>query len=1697
VAELLSLFDVLMAVPEPTPALTGAPVIAYRIPVEGRSLAAGWRNRAAANIEAIRLAKALTASGMPATADDLALLAQYVGWGATDLAQNVFPVEGRKVGDEWKPIATDLATITSAAERRAMSLSTQYAHYTPVIITQAMWTAIRRLGFAGGRVLEPGCGSGLFMAAAPEDLELTWTGVENDPTTAMIAQLLQPQARIIAEDFARIKPRNPFDLAIGNPPFSRIKIKGQGHAGRMSLRLHDYFIARSLELVQDGGLAAFVVSHGTMDKANPKARNYIGSLADLIGAIRLPQGAMRREAGTDVVVDLLFFRRNERPTSAAEWRDLAEVTPSVPGEKPMLVNAYFAAHPEMVLGEHAWTTSPLGPVYTVKHPNPTDIAAELEAAIDRIAAPATLPIVKRPTLLAVPALAPSSAPAPASSTSSLKLTHDEIRADAEAYTLKEGSYAVDRSDRLCVYYDGRLEPVPIKGDALVPGMSASQVRKIRAFIRVRNALRAVITAQVAGIDSAPAQARLLKAYRAFTEEFGPFNLTKTSYRVDPETSEETPIHRRPNIGPLADDPDCWLVASIENYDMESGLATPGAVFTERVILPPATRTIETPADALAASLDQRGRVDIDYIAGLLELPRTTAIEHLGDAIYLLPNTTDEWVTADAYLSGQTRVKLAEARAAAAHDPIFARNVAALEEHQPKDLAPGDISARLGAPWIPNTDIEQFVLDVMKIKTTIRHEASVAAWNVNLRDFSWRPNATSEWGTDRRHAGELLQEALNGSLPQVFDTDPDDKRILNPVATEAAREKFNKINDAFAAWIWTDPERTERLVRLYNDHFNNIVPRHFDGKHLQIPNAAKNISLRDHQKRVVWRIITSGNTYMAHAVGAGKTYSMAAACMKQRQLGLVRKPMILVPGHCLAQFSREFMQLFPLANVLVADEAAFEKSKRDRFIARATTGNWDAIIITHSAFKFIPSPTTFEEAMIGEQLAMLEATEQSLKHNGGGDDRMTRKRLALRMESLKRRLDSLKGRKDDMVTIAEMGVDQLLIDEGQVFRKLDFQTSCGSIRGIDSSGSQRSWDLYVKSKYIESINPGRAIIMASGTPITNTVGELYTVQRFLNENALKERNVHEFDAWRATFGELTTDLELQPGGGYKQVVRFAAFANLPELIAMFREYADVVQRADLRDILDLPKIASGARQIVTGVATDSFKAYQETLRQRLDALQNKTGAPRMDGKNDIILSIITDGRHAAIDVRLVDPSAENEPNGKLNVMIDKIFTIWRETSENAYTTNGKPDKRHGATQMIFSDLGTEAVAEKRGFSAYTWIRQSLIARGVPANEIVFMQDLKTSAQKQACFNAMNAGEIRILIGSTLAMGTGVNAQKRLVAIHHLDVPWLPSDIEQREGRGERQGNQNPEIGLYAYATPGSMDGPGWQILQRKSAFISAAMAGDTSIRRIDDVGAQTNSFALAKAIASGNPLLLTKAGLEMEVGRLERLRRAHNDDQWQLRRTVQHGLEDIARIEADLLALRADLDRAVSTRGDDFALHAYGKTYTNRGEAGAMLLGYAHTQPFSDHGETYATVGTIGGFDLLGRTRLERMSGKRIAQYGVGLSNETLWPEASTEIETPIGLIRSLEHMVASLPDKIARLNAQLVALKRRVAEAQPRVGRDWDYESELQEKCLQLAQIDAELVRQTQEDEAARSSAARPAAPETSTDTDAAEQDAA
>lgn len=1667
--------------------------------------ARGPKAKARDNLEAIRLVKAIDAEGRPATREEQEKLARYVGWGG--LAQ-AFPDSSGTIRPEWKEIGDQLADLLTPTEYQTASRSTQYAHYTSETVVRAMYDAVARMGFKGGQVFEPGMGIGNFAGMMPADMAAAsqYAGVEMDHVTARIAAQLYPQWGVRRGDFTRIPlPPDTFDMAIGNPPFADVVIRADAKYAKNGFYLHDYFFAKTLDGLRPGGILAFVTSAGTMNKLDTAPREYLADRADLLGAIRLPDMAFKRNAGTQVTTDIIFLRKRlpgETPGDRT-WTETTVVSLPGPDGKPREgnVNRYFAEHPEMVLGEPNFADKLYEGRYAVSAPNDYDLAGKLAEAI---------------------AALPSAVYAPASTTAP-RAGEIDVSTDEK----KEGSYYIGKDDKLMQYRDGVGRPVAMRGQE-GGRLTKADAQKIRDMVPVRDALRAVFAAQLneAAGNLDGARKRLHKAYDAFVAKHGPINRVEyTERRPSPAALEEARAEARnaarmngeefyegtadltdlltakkpdgtrytnsdiaalrqaerekveaaggtfdegdfnpeevasvitakyPNMDAFAEDPENYRVRTIEDYDDATDKGRKGRIFTENTIRAEKRPEITTTADALNVTLNETGRVDIDRIAEIVKQSPDQVIEDLGAAIYQVPGTDGTWVTADDYLSGPVRDKLKAAEAAAKHEPALARNVEALKAVQPKDHPPSQISARLGAPWVPPADVEVFAKERLGFGATVKYLPALAAWNVDGKEEN--AATTSTWGTKRRDAYELLADALNFQQPAVYDYDEDRKRTLNKKETEAAQAKLDAIREAFEDWIWKDGDRATRLARIYNDRFNNLVARQFDGSHLTTPGLSAHFSLRPHQKRVVWRIVQTGNTYMAHTVGAGKTSAMISAGMEMKRLGLVNKPMYAVPNHMLAQFAKEFLEQYPMARVMVADDARFHTSRRRQFMADVAASDIDAVVITHASFGKIPISDQFQAQLIEKEIDLYKEVLEELD----GEDRVGRKRVEKQIERMENRLVGRETQaKDQTLTFEEMGIDFLFVDEAHLFRKLDFSTKQGNIKGIASQGSKMAWDLYVKSRYLQQQRPDRNLVLASGTPITNTLAELYTVERYLAEGELEKQGIAQFDNWAGVFGTTRTRLEKQPSGGYKPVTRFAKFTNLAELSAMFRDVADIVTSDDLTQYVTRPAIRGGKINLVLAKPSFAFKAYQKRLGERMQEIANRTGAPQKG--DDIMLTVINDGRHSAIDMRLIDPSADNDPGSKLNLMVDKMFTIWAETRDREYVhpVTKKPQPIKGATQIVFSDLGIKRrYANGKTFSAYDYIKSELIRRGVPARQIAFMRDYSDHAEKQRLFNDVNDGKVAFLIGSTGNMGTGVNAQRRVVALHNLDAPWYPADLTQRIGRGHRQGNQNDSIGVFGYATEESYDATMWDLLALKQGFIDQIMSGAMTDTEVEDVG-EADQYAVAAALATGDPRVIRQAELQEVVNRLRRQQGAHNDDQVHIRREIADAKAGIEYRENRVQQIQTDLAARVETKGDAFKMTVDGKTFTDRGDAGrALFEAMEERVAAKDMGQH--KLGTVGGFDL--RFEVVKTDSGKVAYNPpeiVMASGHTEYVSLG-EVPTARGVMQSIEGILRNLDTKEEAYRDAIAGLQRRIKEYEARTGVAFAKADELKKAQAELKAI--------------------------------------
>jgi N12 class adenine-specific DNA methylase len=1623
----------------------------YRIQPGELKRTGSWKATAEQNVKIVELVKQILSENRQATPEEKALLTKFTGWGASEIANGVFPDKyGRYKDPSWQALGERLKAAMTPEEYAQARRSTQYAHYTSEPIIRSVYAALDRLGFNGGQVLEPGMGIGLFNGLMPDAIasNSSYTGVEYDTFTGNIGKLLYPQSNILIGDYAQTKlPRDFFDAAIGNPPFSQTKVQGDPEYRKQAFLLHDYFFAKTIDRVKPGGLLVFVTSKGTMDKASDRARKYLMERADLVGAIRLPQTAFKDNAGTEVVTDVIFLRKrdtDELPLGK-EWGGLAEV-PTAQG--PAMVNQYFAAHPEMVLGRHAKTGSMYrADEYTVEPIEGGDIEQQFAKAIENL--PEN---IYRP---------PQGSPAEAAAVQ---------RRDYDPKIKKEGGVYVADDGTLMQVSSGQGTPLVNRmgSNGQDIDLKPREVEWLKGWAGVRDALK---QAQYDQLNDGPWEKSLKalnKTYDAFTKTHGPL----MSHTISERESENedgtvtTTVMRRFKNDPLIRlDVEGPLASALENYDTEGNISK-APVLLGRTINKPSAPTITSTQDAMFVSLNDLGRFDLAHVAKLAGKTEAEAIDELGTAIYQDPSAG--WTTADDYLSGNVRRKLHEAEAAARLNKDYARNVEPLKNVQPRALAPQDITVQLGSAWVPPTDIENFAAEVMGEKYSIRYLPKAAQWTVDGAS-----SRVSEWGTGDKKSGDILEGVLNNRQMKVTYKDAEGKTHTDAEGTEKVNDIAKKLRAEFKRWIWKDKHRADRLATYYNENYNNIAPREFDGSHLTLPGVSARFNLRPHQKRGIWRTIQQGDTYYAHAVGAGKTFTMIAAGMEERRLGLSKKPMYVVPNHMLAQFSKEFLELYPTAQIMVADEQNFHTNNRRKFVAQAALNDPDAIVITHSAFGRIGMSPEFSQRFITEQIddwkAALDEADKS--------DRVTVKHIEAAIERLENRLKKIIAGedKDKVLNFEDLGVDRLFVDEGHEFRKLDFPTNRGSVKGITSKGSQRAMDLYMKVSHLREKNPGRALVMASGTPVTNTMGELFTVQRFFQPEQLEEDGDGTFDAWANHYGEVVDGLEQNAAGGYESVARFAKFINVPELMSRVRSFMDILTSNQLGDLVVRPDVEGGGRNIMVTPTPDGYKAYQKDLENRIKAIRARKGPPKAG--DDIILSVISDGRFSAIDMRFVDPKLPSDPNSKLNVVIDNMIKAYHDTANNQYSSNGKVDELPGASQMLFVDIGLgEQSAENRGFDMKAWIKRRLIEGGVKADHIAFMRDNKAHSKKERLFDDLRSGRKRILIGGK-DMETGVNAQKRLSHLHHLDAPWFPASVEQREGRIIRQGNQNLNVNINAYASKGSYDSTMWGMNARKARFIEQAMTGDTSLRSMDDVS-EASAFEMAAALASGDERYLQLAGLKGDVERLNRLYSAHIDDQRRLR-TEKMGTESTLKHNTQQVkALQDAIDKREPIKAGEFAGKVGKTTYDKRDEFSVAL----HNE-FKALAESYTpgeqVLGSIGGFPIL-YNGVELRGGNFAADASIDVAGNPdpliVFPiEPNAAIN---GIATRAANQVNGLEYQMSRRKEQMAEAEDKLKKIDRRLGAAFPEMSELAEKREQLQDLESELEAESKANAAAESAGA-------------------
>lgn len=1634
----------------------------YRVEQGGLKRVGSWRETAKRNLDIIELAKKITAENRQATPEEQELLVKYTGFGASEIANNLFPGyarHGRIVDyyakDEWKPLVERVQELLTKEELETAARSTQYAHYTSEAIIRSIYNAVSRFGFAGGKVVEPGAGVGHFWGLMPDAMfgASNYTAIEMDHLTATIAKLLYPNQNILQADFTKqALPDNFFDIGIGNPPFGDITILSDPAYKKSRFKLHDYFFAKTIDKVRPGGLLVFVTSKGTMDKKDNKARKYIAERADLIGAIRLPQTAFQQNAGTEVVTDVIFLRKRAdgEQSNGTQWDALKEVDTE---EGKTLVNEYFADNPDMVLGRHSLQGSMYGAnEYTVL-PIDGDIEDHFAQAVER------LPKDVYRSTMASPEAQRAAA----------------IERDFNPKNKKEGGIYLDDQGNIM-----RVESGSGVALASMMKLDGKQEQWLTDYIGLRDAVKQAQYDQLNDLDWEKSLKALNKTYDSFVKKNGPLFDHTISERttLNDDGAEITSITKRyKNKKLLTIDVEALLMAALEK-ELDGGKVEKAPFLLGRTIMKPVRQQPKTMADAMALVLDEIGSLDLGMVAEKMNVSEDEAISALGDLIYM-DHSSKQWVSADDYLSGNVRKKLEEAEVAAKSDPSFRRNVEALQKAQPKPLEPKDIVVSLGAPWVSSDIVEEFANDILEINgVSVAYNKDANTWTVKTNSRKSRfaeRRSTSSWGTDDRAAYEILSDVLNNKSIRVSRTERlpggGTKTYTDQTATAQVNDVAGKMRARFSSWVWEDSKRAGELLNIYNEKYNNLAPRKFDGTHLTLPGVSARFKLHDHQKRAIWRAIQDGNTYFAHAVGAGKTIEMIAAGMEMRRLGLIQKPMYVVPKHMLQQFSNEFMELYPLAHIMVADEENFHTDNRRRFMAQAALNNPDAVIITHpSLVKIGANPESVKavrDEMIDDLRAALDELEEDKQSN-----RILIKKVEKRIEQLDQMFDAmLAGDKDKVLTFEEMGVDFMFVDEAHEFRKLDFTTN-RQAKGIDSQGSKRAIDLYIKTRSLAKNRPGRSHIFASGTPVTNTMGELYTLMRFFDNGDMDADGIGHFDAWASMFGQIAPDFERNAAGNYEMVERFAKFVNVPELMKRVRSFMDILTFSDLGTHVKRPDIESGVPEMVLAPQSAEQKNYlKNVLGPRIETSKKWKPSREQPGNPDPIINIITDGRLASIDMRFVDPRAKNDPTSKLNRMIDGVIESWKETKNLQYIDKrtGKPSPVKGATQVVFYNNGFGAgVKESRGFDARAWMAKRLKDAGIPASEVAWIDDYPTAVKKEAMFNDVRNGKIRILIGSAKKMGTGVNVQNRLKTLHYLDPPWYPSDVEQPHGRILRQGNQNERVKIFWYATEGSYDSTMWQMVSRKAKFIEQAMAGDDSVRTLEDIS-EVSSYEMASALASGDARVVQLAGLRSDVERLSRLKEAHFDEQNSLRskkRNTEWAIENQQR------RLKQYRDAAQKVGGYIREIEGVidGKKYDNRTEFGDALAKkmQAYLAQFDDNNKTITRekLGTINGFAIVADAKEK---GKRddVALVVTGDVQYTI----ADVYNGGTGLTTKFVNKLNGIGGDAQNIERNLNDEKAELEKIKKRLGAPFEYAAELHSRIAEAAQLEAELLAEGKEAE--------------------------
>jgi N12 class adenine-specific DNA methylase len=1582
--------------------------------------------RVAHNLAVIRLLRDLRERGGAPTGSEREVLMRWAGWGAVP---ELFDTNVARYAARREELTRLLDTDAYSAARR----STINAHYTHPLIADAMWRVAERLSFPGARVLEPGCGPGVFLARAPEGLSIT--GVEIDPTTAMIAQMLHPHARICTASFAEgcDLAEESFDLVIGNVPFGDVVLYDPVHnKGKHSI--HNHFLIKSLALLKPDGLLVALTSRFTLDSQSERARTEMHEMADLLAAVRLPAGAHRRVAGTDALTDLVVLRRRgDAATSpaSASWVKSAPV--KIENEEALL-NCYFAEHPEHVAGTLAVANGPYTRDLTVEGEISAEAVSEAIRTVADTLAPATS-TVPRPT--------GACEPVATDEPSTVDLGE---KWDGHILALAGGAFAE--------VVRGKTERVAVPKNA---------VGEMRLLLKLRDQAGALLTEEAAhATDSAHLErlrGELRTSYQRYLRTYGPINRYKThgTGRTDRETGE--PIVRRSYpraVRLLMGDPLGPLVLSLEVFDEDTQTATEADLLRERVLRSRETVSeAATPEDALAVCYDRLGKVDLELVAGLLGLPPEQARLALGELVYEDPDS-HVLVPAAEYLSGNVRVKLEVAREAAADDTAFDVNAAALAAILPVSLGADEVTAKMGAVWISDVVHQQFLSELLKDTSIVVEYGGGNIWGVKGHCFGTL--AESEWGTPRMPAPEIAAALLAQKPIVVHDREPvTDRYVVNADETTAAQEKGVAMQERFAEWCWEDPQRAGELLREYNRRFNSLVLRDYTalGDALTLPGLADTFTAHAHQRAAVARIISEPSVGLFHQVGAGKTASIVIAAHELRRLGMAEKPAVVVPNHMLGQFAREWLQLYPMAKILAAGTDDLTKNNRRKFVARAAANSWDAIIMTRSAFERLRVSLKVEKAYLKRELAEVRGALEKQRARGAS---LTIKRLekkVLRAEAaMQKRLD---GAVDPGVTFEQTGIDYLFVDEAHGYKNL---ATVSNIPGAGILGSNRAEDLYMKLEHLRTSGSERVATFATATPIANSITEAHVMCRYLRPDLLEDAGIKHFDAWAATFGETVTQMEMAVigGGNYRLKTRFARFQNIPEMLRMLHLLADVKTAEDLKLPTPPLKPRSDGQLLPETVVIPTppeVKDYLQQLAERAEKVKNKLVTPEEDN----MLKISTDGRKAALDMRLVADGRPISGRCKLEVVSDKIARIHRVTRNIAYRVP-RTDVRHptlGSLQIVFCDLSTP---DPSRWNAYQELRRLLIERGLSAEEVRFAHEAKNDTEKARLFEACRSGHVAVLIGSTEKMGVGTNIQARAIALHHVDCPWRPADIEQREGRILRQGNQHSGgVRIFRYVVEGSFDAYSWQTVERKARFIGQVMRGRFDVRAIEEIADNALSFAEVKALAAGDTLILEQANLSAEVTRLQRLQRAYHNNQAALKRTVESQQAWLGKLEKEIDALDQAITKHVDTRGEKFAITIDGSRYTNRDQAGRALVRLLDTMDNVDR-----PIGQFGGIVISGCVTYSVADGMREALVGFeglpGNKAHATIPDAHVD---PLKLIRQLEARANSLDALRAKTIAERAGAQAEIERARSAIGVPFKHATALTEASDKLDGVNTEL----------------------------------